>query len=136
MERVFVDTSAWFAYVNRSDRDHEKVRDVLRAFEGRLVTSNFVFDETITFCLYRLGHRTAAKVGKTLLSATTIDLVHLTLDDERLAWALFLQRPDKTYSYTDCASFVVMRRLGLRHALSLDADFQREGFELLPAPYS
>ena len=40
----------------------------------------------------------------------------------------------KTYSYTDCTSFVVMRRLGLHTAIALDADFQREGFALLPTP--
>jgi hypothetical protein len=47
-----------------SDPDHEKVREVLRAFNGRLVTSNFIFDETITFCLYRLGHSIAVRVGQ------------------------------------------------------------------------
>lgn len=134
MERLFVDTSAWFAYVNKSDPDHEKVREVLRAFNGRLVTSNFIFDETITFCLYRLGHSIAVRVGQTLLDATVIDLVRLTLDDQRLAWTLFLERPDKTYSYTDCTSFILMRRFGLQRAISLDADFEREGFELIPSP--
>lgn len=134
MERLFVDTSAWLAYVNKSDRDHERVREVLCAFNGRLVTSNFVFDETITFCLYRLGHAAAVKVGQTLLNTAAIDLVRIMPSDERQAWALFLERPDKTYSYTDCTSFVIMRRLGLRRAIALDADFQREGFELFPVP--
>ena len=87
-EHLFVDTSAWFAYVNKSDRDHEKVRQVLRAFKGRLVTSNFVFDETVTLCLYRLGHQIVVKVGETLLNTAEIDLVHLGPDDERLAWKL------------------------------------------------
>ncbi len=32
------------------------------------------------------------------------------------------------------ASFILMRRLGLQRAISLDADFEREGFELLPSP--
>jgi predicted nucleic acid-binding protein len=38
------------------------------------------------------------------------------------------------YSYTDCTSFVLMRRLRIQQAIALDADFQREGFLLLPAP--
>lgn len=42
------------------------------------------------------------------------------------SWSLFLARPDKTYSYTDCISFVLMRRLGLHRALALDADFQQK----------
>jgi predicted nucleic acid-binding protein len=28
---------------------------------------------------------------------------------------------------------MLMRRLGLQRAISLDADFEREGFELLPS---
>ena len=48
MERAFVDTSAWFAYANRQDPDHTRVRNVLRTFQGLLMTSNFIFDETVT----------------------------------------------------------------------------------------
>jgi uncharacterized protein len=29
MERAFVDTSAWFAYANRHDPDHQRIRNVL-----------------------------------------------------------------------------------------------------------
>jgi hypothetical protein len=134
MERAFVDTSAWFAYANRHDPDHPRIRTVLRTFQGQLVTSNFIFDETVTLCLYRLGHSVAATVGAVLLDPTVVDLLRLTPDDEQRAWALFLARPDKTYSYTDCTSFVLMRRLRLQRAIALDADFQREGFILLPTP--
>jgi uncharacterized protein len=134
MAHAFVDTSAWFAYVNRLDPDHTRIRSLFQTFQGRLVTSNFIFDETVTLCLYRLGYRVAVTVGEVLLDPTVVDLLRLTSDDEHSAWALFLARPDKTYSYTDCTSFVLMRRLRLQQAIALDADFQREGFLLLPAP--
>jgi predicted nucleic acid-binding protein len=134
LERAFVDTSAWFAYANRHDPDHARIRNVLRAFQGRLITSNFIFDETVTLCLYRLGYQVAARVGEVLLDPAVVDLVRITPEDEQRAWALWLARPDKTYSYTDCTSFVVMRRLGLQRAVAIDTDFQREGFLLLPIP--
>ena len=132
MQRIFVDTSAWFAYVNRADREHEVVKEVLSSFHGRLVTSNFVFDETVTFCANRLGHRAATLIGEHLFTAKTIDLVRVTADDEIAAWNLFKVRADKLYSLTDCTSFVLMRRLRLTTALALDEDFAREGFEVLP----
>ena len=47
-------------------------------------------------------------------------------------WRLFLARRDKEYSFTDCTSFVLMRRLGLDAALALDADFAQEGFRTFP----
>ncbi len=132
MDRLFVDTSAWFALVNRDDPEHRAVSGTLRDFHGRLVTSNVVFDETVSLCLYRLGHALAEKVGATLLDPRITDLVHVTADDESEAWRLFLERPDQRYSFTDCTSFVLLRRLGLRRVAALDEDFRREGFELVP----
>ncbi len=132
MERLFVDTSAWFAFVNGSDPDHGPVRRVLRAREGRLVTSNFVFDETVTLCHYRLGHEVASRIGAALLDPAATVLVRLTAEDERGAWSLFLGRGDKRYSFTDCTSFVLMRRLGLTTAVAVDDDFRQEGLATLP----
>ena len=38
-----------------------------------------------------------------------------------------------TYSFTDCTSFVLMRRLAIEEVATLDADFTREGFRVCPA---
>ena len=132
MERLFVDTSAWFAFVNRRDPDHAAVKRVLRGREGRLVTSNYVFDETVTLCRQRLGHSIAARVGAVLLEPSSADLIRLTAADETAAWKLFVDRSDKGYSFTDCTSFVLMRRLGLKEAVSLDEHFRQEGFATSP----
>jgi len=131
---LFVDTSAWFAFVNRADPEHKAIRRLLESFPGRLVTSNFVFDETVTLCLYRLGREAAVSVGNTLLAPRVVDLVRTTRDDERKAWRLFCGREDKRYSFTDCTSFVLMRRLEIGTAAATDEDFRRESFEVLPSP--
>jgi predicted nucleic acid-binding protein len=127
VRRLFVDTSAWFAYVNRDDPAHERVARALDEFPGILLTSSYVFDETVTLCLARLGHEAAARTGEALLDPDLTDLVRVTARDERDAWKLFLARPDKSYSFTDCTSFVLLRRLGLQDVAALDLDFRREG---------
>lgn len=132
MDRLFVDTSAWFAYVNRKDPDHDAVRRALNSFQGRLTTTNFILDETISLCRYRLGHPAAKALGSALLDSQTVDLVRTTPEDEHGAWMLFCQRPDQRYSFTDCTSFVVMRRLQIPLALALDEDFRAEGFVVVP----
>jgi predicted nucleic acid-binding protein len=132
VERAFVDTSAWFALANRSDPEHGAVRDALRSAAGRLVTSSFVFDETVTLCRTRLGHAAAVKVGGALRAGDVADLVRIGPEDERNAWTLFVKRADQPYSFTDCTSFVLMRRLRLGRAIALDDDFRREGFEIVP----
>jgi predicted nucleic acid-binding protein len=108
MARAFVDTSAWFAYVNRLDANHTRIRGLFQTFQGRLDTSIFIFDETVTLWLYRLGYRVVAMVGEVLLDPTVVDLFRLTPEDEHRASTLFLARPDKMYSCTNCTSFVLM----------------------------
>jgi predicted nucleic acid-binding protein len=131
MRRAFVDTSAWFAAACASDPDHARVSAALTR-EQRLVTSNFVLDETVTLCAAKLGHSVARRVGALLLDTDEVDLVRLTASDELKAWQLMLDRADKRYSFTDCTSFVLMRRLGIEVAIALDEHFRQEGFEVLP----
>ena len=132
IEYPFVDTGAWFAYINASDPDHQRVREFLDKYPGRLVTSTYVFDETVTLTQARLGHRRALAVGGTLLEPAVVEMIHVTPADEKAAWNLFEKRPDKSYSFTDCTSFVVMRRQKIVKAVTLDDHFSQEGFTVVP----
>ena len=132
MEQAFVDTSAWYAFVNQQDPDHARIRKLFRTFQGRLLSSNYIFDETITLCLYRLGHAVAVKVGETLRNPAVVGLLQVTPEDDQKAWTLFLERPDKMYSYTDCVSFTLMKKLHIEVAMALDEDFRQEGFRVVP----
>jgi predicted nucleic acid-binding protein len=44
---------------------------------------------------------------------------------------LYRGRPDKAWSLTDCISFVVMERDGIREALTGDHHFEQAGFVAL-----
>lgn len=127
----FIDTSALFALVNAKDPDHEKVDRFVKRFQGKLVITNYIFDEIVTLALSRLGHESAVTIGNLLQKSPHIDEVWVTPSDEKQAWSLFASRTDKFYSFTDCTSFTVMRRLKLRRCLSLDRHFKQEGFEEL-----
>lgn len=126
MSSIFVDTSAWHAVSNERDANHALAQEFLTRNE-RLVTTNFVIDETITLTLIRTGYRQALAVGELLWSRQTAGIIWVTPDDEQAAWNLFKQYDDKIFSFTDCTSFAVMARLGLTHAFTFDADFVRTG---------
>ncbi|MDB9310592.1 hypothetical protein PN471_18580 [Aphanizomenon sp. CS-733/32] len=49
----------------------------------------------------------------------------------REAMDLLLVRQDKTYSLCDAISFVLMRKKGIREALTTDKHFEQEGFTRL-----
>ena len=98
----------------------------------RIVSTTFVLNETVTFFKNRGRHEKAVDLGGLLMSSPWIRLVHV---DEPLlleAWDYLIRRPDKSYSLTDCVSFVLMDRLGLRAALTFDRHFLRAGFEVQP----
>jgi len=131
-ESIFVDTGAWFAYINASDPDHSRVRQFLDQYPGRVVASTYVFDETVTLTQARLGHRKALAVGRTLLDSAIVEMIHITPSDEKAAWNLFEKQADKSYSFADCTSFVVMRRQKIATAVALDSHFFQEGFIVAP----
>ena len=133
MRGLFVDTSAWIALVEKRHALRERVTALLQGFPGRLYTSNFVLNETVTLCQVRHDHAAARALGSHILDSPDLQLLRLSGQDERRSWELFLDRKDKAYSYTDCTSFVMMRRLNIERAVALDDDFRREGFEVLPA---
>lgn len=132
MKRVFVDTSAWYALIDGCDPDHGNILATLKAHEKRLVTTNFIFDETITLIRYRLGWRQAHEFGHLTLQGEVAQLVRIGPKDERAAWRIFSDYEDKTFSFTDCTSFVIMRRLGIETAVALDRDFRSFGLTCIP----
>jgi predicted nucleic acid-binding protein len=126
MEQVFVDTGFWYAFANEKDVNHARALRLLDE-PRRLVTTNYILDETITLTLIRSGYRQAVTLGEVLWQAQLADIVRVTEEDERRAWALFKQYDDKRFSFTDCTSFAVMLRLGITVALSFDDDFSQTG---------
>jgi predicted nucleic acid-binding protein len=61
--------------------------------------------------------------------ATAVRLfANLSTAGTRLVFTNFIR---KVFSMTDATSFVVMERLGIRHALSFDRDFRQYGWTLL-----
>lgn len=132
MKRAFVDTSGWYLHADGHEPGHAAARDALRHWEGRLVTTDYVFDETLALTRKRLGAAAAVRVGTALRSPEIVELVRLLPEDFDDAWELFKKCADKAWSFTDCTSFSVMKRLRLQTAVTTDRHFRQAGFETLP----
>lgn len=124
---VFVDTSAFFALADQTDRLHQHALQYVQSTDRLLVTSNVIVHETITLLRMRLGYKPALQFGLRLLDETTTPIIRVTPADEDRAWAIFRQYPDKRFSFADCTSFAIMKRLGIGTAFALDEDFRRLG---------
>lgn len=136
MTEVFVDTGAFLATVHRDDRNHAAAAECLRrlaATRRPLLTSTYVFDETITLVRQRIGHGAATQFGERLLATRLCRLVDISEELRLVAWQLFLRYDDQRFSFTDCTSFAVMHALGLDEAFTFDRrDFRAAGFTTIP----
>ena len=131
---VFVDTGAWYAYVDKSDANHSAALRLVQALTRPLVTTNYVFDETVTLIQAHLGHSAASLFGQKLRQEQIARLLRITEQQEQQAWEIFVRHHDKGFSFTDCTSFALMEELRLDTAFAFDIHFRQYGkFVVIPS---
>ncbi|HEY7033459.1 MAG TPA: PIN domain-containing protein [Thermomicrobiales bacterium] len=131
--RVFVDSSAYYAAVDRGDAGHAAVVATMRRLvddRRRLVTTNAILFELHSLLLNRLGRHAAFAALTELRASQTV--VRVRPRDEVRAEAILVGYDDKEFSLTDALSFAVMERLGIGTAFTLDRHFAQFGWVLLP----
>ncbi len=129
--KVFVDTSAWLAFYDRSDQHHQAathLAEQLKKQRANLVLSDFILTETLTIIRYRIGHQWAVRFGQSILDSQLAELVNIGEPTRRRAWDIFQQYKDKDFSFTDCTSFAMMEQLGLKVVVAFDKHFEQYGF--------
>ncbi len=133
---VLVDTSAFQALKNSGNVHEYKlaraVVDQLEAERVVLLTTDYVLDETYTLLRSVLGHSAAVAVGRDIQEGG-LEIVQVDESIQKEAWSIFERYADKNFSFTDCTSFVVMRRAKVRLAFTFDRHFQQYGLETLPS---
>lgn len=130
--RIFVDTSAYYAVVDRRDASHAVASTALRdlvAAQRRFISTNAVLFELHGLLVNRLGRDAALKTFRELRVSQTI--VRVRERDETRAEDFLAQYQDKAFSLTDALSFAVMERLGISTAFSLDRHFAQFGWEMV-----
>ncbi len=133
---IFVDTSAWLALADSHDRDHSQAaefqRRIVRGEYGKQVTTNYVMTETVTIIRRRIGLAPAIALANAVDAGKEVGLFWVEPVLHREAIDLMAAHADKRWSVTDCASFVIMRSLGIRDAFTFDRDFAQAGFSAHP----
>jgi len=126
------------------DEHHHRVKEVVERCRGRrlsefVLTTNLVVGEVIT--LFRtkghpdpdVRHERAVSIGRSLWDGHFGVVYRVTADDEKAAFDYFAKHRDKIYSFVDGVSFVVMERLEITEAFSVDSDFTHR-FTAIPDP--
>jgi predicted nucleic acid-binding protein len=135
MKLLFVDTAGWMACADGSDPAHRKavaIRDSWLEGGGCFVTSDYVADETLTLLRFRLGIQAAEAWWRQVDGSARVRWECVTPARADKARGLFFRYRDKDFSFTDCTSFVLMRELKVREALTTDHHFVQAGFGIKP----
>ncbi len=131
MKRVFADTSFYVAILNVNDVFHTKADAFAAHFTRQTITTEYVIVELGNW-LSRASSRGAFAAFVEDLhgdAQNTIVPAESALLPEGIR--LYARRQDKTWSLTDCISFVVMEQFRLEYALASDHHFEQAGFEAL-----
>lgn len=132
---IFVDTGAWIALIDGSDRWHVTARRSYPAVlqpENSLVTTNLVIAETYAVVRHRLGHAVALRALETLQRTPRLTKVYADAELESEAEAFLHQHAATPLSLVDAVSFAVMRQREIHEAFAFDPNFLAAGFVLVP----
>ena len=135
MKRLFVDTGGWMALADESDplhKDSMKIRDGWLEQGGILVTSDYIEDETLTLIRMRLSLGAAEEWWEQVSESPRVRWEWINAERAEKARAWFFKWKDKSFSFTDCTSFILLRELHITKVLTGDRHFKEAGFEILP----
>jgi predicted nucleic acid-binding protein len=131
---VFVDTSGLYALVDKNDGHHATARQVVEKLvrAGRkLILTDYVIAETVNLAVARRGTHVGLRVLDLIEQSVGIRIEWVETSRFDRTKAFVRKHADHLYSFTDCSSFVVMRDLRLRQALTTDGHFPEAGYEAL-----
>ncbi len=138
MPKIFVDTSAWYAFADPSDSNHQSAllyrNQIARKY--KLVISNYILDELYTLLLIHINYQRAIQIKQLLETLKDNNILEIVWIDQmlaELAWEVFERfNQDKKWSFTDCTSYVVMQQLNIEDVFSYDHHFTQMGFKRYP----
>ncbi len=134
MKAVFADSLYWIAIVKPGDPWADAAaRARAQLGPARIVTTDEVLTEFLT-ALSKSGENlraNAAAMVRAILSNPNVKVVPQSRGTFLQALHLFIQRRDKEYSLTDCASINAMRSESIAEVLTNDHHFKQEGFTIL-----
>ncbi len=131
MTTVFADTGYWIALLDPQDNLHQRASLLTASLtSARVVTSEMVFTEVLN-AFSKRGSFLRRSVS-TLITGTrlnpSVEVVPQTSELFSAGLELYNQRPDQSWSHTDCASFCIMQQMKNQEALAYDHHFEQAGF--------
>ena len=131
MNELFADTSFFVSFLSPRDENHAAALDYMAAVEGKIITTVLVLVELGNYLSGTADRKRFAPFARDLRADERFEILPADaalIDGGMLEYS---RRSDKKWSFTDCTSFVVMRRRRITEALTADHHFAQAGFVAL-----
>lgn len=128
---TFIDTSGFYALLVKPDSMHRSAKDILKKAAGDkvcFVTTDYVLDETATLLHARGLAHILPELFNAVIESRACSIEWMDQDRFLKTRSFFLKHTDKSWSFTDCFSFIVMKELRLTKTLTKDDHFREAGF--------
>ncbi len=124
---IFVDTGAFVAYRNKRDKYHNEadilLRKTLKGEFGKIYTSDYVYDESITLALSRTSKvQVMMDISKTILSPR-IEMIFVDKSLFDKARSILSKYLNKKLSFTDASSIAIIEEYKIESLISFDSHF-------------
>ena len=133
IDLIFLDSSFFKALIDPKDDFHRQAKIIwenIFTSNLKLLTTNYILDETFTLLRVKCGLKIVKKLCEVLDQfAEKIKVVRVLPTDDTNAWEWFWNDWSKL-SFTDCTSFAVMKRLSLTKVATFDQHFASAGFTI------
>lgn len=128
MQTVFADAAYWIATINPRDNLHQRATDVSAQLGNCIiVTSEMVLVEVLNALASYGPHlrQAAERMVRMIMDDATTDVVPQTRNLFQNALVIYSDHPDKEWSLTDCASFVIIDQKNITDVLTLTVTLSR-----------
>ena len=131
MSPLLADTSFFVAYLNPREDCHALAVEWMTASSEPVVTTEWVLAELGNFLAEGPNRRLVGSLIRAMSAEERFEIVPADHESFLGALTLYLRRPDKSWSFTDCTSFRLMKARKIKHALTTDHHFEQAGFAAL-----
>jgi predicted nucleic acid-binding protein len=130
LRSCFADTSYFLALLIPADASHTVARQWAESHRTPLVTSEYVLIEVANYLSPAPARRLFGQLLQALQADPRMTVVPASSDLFMRGSQLYESRLDKSWSLTDCISFLVMKDREITEALTMDHHFEQAGFNL------
>jgi uncharacterized protein len=131
MRTVFADSFYFLALWNAKDRGHANALAFTRDYHEAMLTTDWVVVELADALARPPNRERFLRLFRILQQQPELNIIPASRSLLQAGLNLYENRRDKSWSLTDCISFVVMQRESITDALTGDKHFEQAGFVAL-----